>query len=66
MNAPPQILQTAYTLSKGGESDVIDAGQGQYFVVRVDDITPGRPAGAGRRSARRWPSSGSSARTPRA
>jgi peptidyl-prolyl cis-trans isomerase D len=40
MNAPPQILQNAYTLTKGGESDVIDAGQGQYFVLRLDDITP--------------------------
>ena len=40
MNAPPQILQNAYSLSKGGESDVIDAGQGQYFVLRLDDITP--------------------------
>ena len=41
-NAPPQILQNAYSLSKGGESDVIDAGQGQYFVLRLDDITPGQ------------------------
>ena len=37
---PPQLLQTAWTLSKGGESDVIDAGQGQYFVLRLDDIRP--------------------------
>ena len=40
MNAPPQILQSAYALSKGGESDVIDAGQGQYFVLRLTDIRP--------------------------
>ncbi|CAN5161186.1 peptidylprolyl isomerase [soil metagenome] len=40
MNAPPQILQSAYALSKGGESDVIDAGQGQYFVLRLDDVRP--------------------------
>lgn len=40
MNAPPQITQNAYTLTKGGESDVIDAGQGQYFVLRLDDIQP--------------------------
>src|SRR5690606_38825621 len=38
MNAPPQILSTAYALSKGGESDVIDAGQGQYFVLRLDEV----------------------------
>ncbi len=40
MNAPPQILQNAFSLSKGGESEVIDAGQGQYFVIRLDDIRP--------------------------
>ncbi len=40
MQAPPQILQNAYALTKGGESDVIDAGQGQYFVLRLDDVQP--------------------------
>lgn len=40
LNAPPQIVENAYRLSKGGESDVIDAGQGQYFVLRVDDVRP--------------------------
>ncbi|WP_339914505.1 peptidyl-prolyl cis-trans isomerase [uncultured Brevundimonas sp.] len=40
LNAPPQIFTAAWTLSKGGESDVIDAGQGQYFVLRLDDIRP--------------------------
>jgi len=40
LNAPPQIFQTAWSLTKGGESDVIDAGQGQYFAVRVNDIRP--------------------------
>jgi peptidyl-prolyl cis-trans isomerase D len=40
MQAPPQIIASAYSLAKGGESDVIDAGQGQYFVVRLDDIRP--------------------------
>ena len=38
MNAPRQVLESAYALSKGGESDVIDAGEGQYFAVRLDDI----------------------------
>ncbi len=38
LNAPPQIFQAAWTLAKGGESDVIDAGQGQYFAVRLNDI----------------------------
>ena len=40
LNAPPQIFETAWGLTKGGESDVIDAGQGQYFAVRVNDIRP--------------------------
>lgn len=40
MNAPPQLLQAAWSLTKGGESEVIDAGQGRYFVLRVDDIRP--------------------------
>jgi len=40
LNAPRQIFESAYALSKGGESDIIDAGEGQYFAVRVDDIRP--------------------------
>jgi peptidyl-prolyl cis-trans isomerase D len=40
LNAPQPILDQAWKLSKGGESDVIDLGQGQYFVLRVNDITP--------------------------
>ncbi len=40
MNAPPQLLQTAWSLTKGGESEIVDAGQGQYFVLRLDDIRP--------------------------
>jgi peptidyl-prolyl cis-trans isomerase D len=40
LNAPPQVFETAWNLTKGGESDVIDAGQGQYFAVRVNDIRP--------------------------
>ena len=40
LQAPEQIFSTAWGLSKGGESDIVDAGQGQYFAVRVDDIRP--------------------------
>lgn len=40
MNAPPQLLQTAWSLTKGGESEIVDAGQGQYFVLRLDDVRP--------------------------
>lgn len=40
LNAPEQIFTTAWSLAKGGESDIVDAGQGQYFAVRLDDIRP--------------------------
>ncbi len=40
MNAPPLILQNAYALTAGAESEVVDAGEGQYFVVRLDTIQP--------------------------
>ena len=40
LNAPEQVFSTAWGLTKGGESDVIDAGQGQYFAMRVNDIRP--------------------------
>jgi len=40
MQAPPAIIETAYALSKGGESDVINAADGQYFALRVDEIIP--------------------------
>lgn len=40
LQAPPQLIQSASTLTKGAESDLIDAGQGQYFVLRLDDIRP--------------------------
>lgn len=39
-NAPRQIIDTAYGLSKGGESDLITAAEGQYFALRLDDIAP--------------------------
>ena len=37
---PPQLIQTMWSLGKGAESEVVDMGQGQYFVVRLDDILP--------------------------
>ena len=37
---PPQLIQTMWSLGKGAESEVVDMGQGQYFVVRLDDIMP--------------------------
>ena len=40
INLPPQLVQSIWSLGKGAESEVVDMGQGQYFVVRVDDILP--------------------------
>lgn len=37
---PPQLVETIWRLGKGGESEVVDLGQGQYFVVRVDEVMP--------------------------
>jgi peptidyl-prolyl cis-trans isomerase D len=36
----PKVLETAFTLPTGGESELIDAGNGEYFAVRVDKIIP--------------------------
>lgn len=38
--APPQLISTSFSLPENGESDVIDAGEGQYFALRVDEIQP--------------------------
>lgn len=40
LNGPPQLVSTVYSLAEGGESEVVDSGQGQYFAVRVNDISP--------------------------
>ena len=37
---PPQLLATLWRLSKGAESEVVDLGQGQYFVARVNEVMP--------------------------
>jgi len=35
-----KMLQDAFSLPKGGETDVVDLGRGEYYAVRVDKITP--------------------------
>lgn len=35
---PPKVLETAFSLPAGGESDVTEVGDGSYFVVRVDKV----------------------------
>ncbi|GAA0637295.1 peptidylprolyl isomerase [Brevundimonas lenta] len=38
--APPQVLESMWKLGKGGESEVAEAGEGQYYVVRVNEVVP--------------------------
>jgi peptidyl-prolyl cis-trans isomerase D len=40
---PPKLLQSAFTLQPGADSDIVDLGQGEYAVVRVDKILPPAP-----------------------
>jgi len=35
-----RLLKVAFSLPQGGESDVQDEGGGEYFVVKVDKVTP--------------------------
>jgi len=35
-----KLMDTAFSLPAGGESDVVDAGGGEYFAVRVDKVIP--------------------------
>lgn len=39
-NGPPKILETMWAVGKGAASEVVDAGNSQYFVIRVDDVIP--------------------------
>jgi len=37
---PPKILEMAFSLPAGGESEITELGEGAYFVVRVEKIMP--------------------------
>lgn len=39
---PPKILETAFTLPSGGDSEITDLGDGAYFAVRVERVVPAR------------------------
>jgi peptidyl-prolyl cis-trans isomerase D len=39
----PKLLQSAFALQPGADSDIVDLGQGEYAVVRVDKILPPAP-----------------------
>jgi len=36
----PKLMETAWSLSAGGESELEEAGNGEYFAVRVDKVIP--------------------------
>jgi peptidyl-prolyl cis-trans isomerase D len=38
--ATPKLLKEAFSLSQGGESEMEDEGEGEYFAVRVQNIMP--------------------------
>lgn len=35
-----KLLETAFSLPAGGESELVDAGNGEYFAVRVEKVIP--------------------------
>lgn len=37
---PPKILETAFSLPAGGESEITELGNGAYFAVRVEKVVP--------------------------
>lgn len=39
---PPKILETAFTLPSGGDSEITELGDGAYFAVRVEKVVPAR------------------------
>ena len=36
----PDVLKTAFDLPSGGESELIEAGKGEYYAVRVEKVIP--------------------------
>jgi peptidyl-prolyl cis-trans isomerase D len=39
-NLPPKVLQTAFSLPQGADSDAITAGPGEYYLVHVAKVEP--------------------------
>lgn len=40
LNVPAPVLEAMWKLTKGRANEPVGLGEGQYFVVRVDDVTP--------------------------
>ena len=43
--APPKVVQAAFAAASGADTDVIDLGQGEYWVAHVDKVLPPAPPG---------------------
>lgn len=39
---PPTIAETAWATAEGADSDIVDAGNDEYFALRVTEVTPAR------------------------
>ncbi|WP_029085778.1 peptidylprolyl isomerase [Brevundimonas aveniformis] len=42
MGAPEVLYQTAFDTAEGSDSDVVDAGQDEYFAIHVDEVRESR------------------------
>lgn len=42
LGAPEVLYQTAFDTAQGQESDIVDAGNDEYFAIRVDEVRPAR------------------------
>lgn len=42
LGAPAVLYQSAFDTAQGQESDIIDAGNDEYFAIRVDEVRPAR------------------------
>lgn len=45
LQLPPKFLQSAFNLAKGGETEgVEEAGPGEYYAIRIEDVRPQGPS----------------------
>lgn len=42
MGAPEVLYETAFATAEGADSDIVDAGEDEYFAIHVDEVTPAR------------------------
>jgi len=42
MGAPPILYETAFDTAQGSDSDIVDAGEDEYFAIHVDEVRAAR------------------------